>query len=107
MTDAFTIKSIDGHKSGVGSAFLTKFQYHLNLKGYPTQMCIWRHVNAIPQRRQMIASYRAAVLSTDSSAFEPHAEISLCPRGGLIALPLGFSYIVLYCFCTFMFLTSD
>ncbi|CAN0494313.1 unnamed protein product [Laminaria digitata] len=34
-------------------------------------MGMWRHVNALPQCRDIIASYRAAVLSTDSSAFNP------------------------------------
>ena len=71
MIGAFTIESIDGHKRGVGAASLINFQYHLKLEGYPTQMGIWRHVNALPQCREMIASYRAAVLSTDSSAFNP------------------------------------
>ena len=33
----------------------------------------------------------------------PHAEISLCPRGCLVALSLSFSYIVLYCFQCFYF----
>ena len=45
MIGAFTVKSIDGH-SGVGAGSLTKFQYHLKLGGYPTQMGIWLHVNA-------------------------------------------------------------
>ena len=71
MIGAFTIESIDGHKRGVGAASLINFQYHLKVEGYPTQMGIWRHVNALPQCREMIASYRAAVLSTDSSAFNP------------------------------------
>ena len=71
MIVAFTVEIIDGHKRGVEAASLTNFQYHLKLQGYPTQMGIWRHVNAIPQCREMIASYRAAVLSTDSSAFKP------------------------------------
>ena len=88
----------------VGAASLTNFQYHLKLQGYPTQMGIWRHVNAIHHCRENIASYRAAVLSTDPSAFEPpHAEISFCPRGCLIALSLGVSYTVLYCFQRFHF----
>ena len=72
MIGAFTVESIDGHKRGVGAASLANFQYHHKLEGYPTQMGIWRHVNAIPQcREDMIASYRAAVLSTDSSPFNP------------------------------------
>ena len=45
---AFTIESIDGHKRGVGAASLTNFQYHLKVEGYPTQIGIWRHVNALP-----------------------------------------------------------
>ena len=80
MIGAFTVESIDGHKRGVGAASLTNFQHHLKLQGYPTQMGIWRHVNAIPQCREMISSYRAAVLSTDPSAFKP-------PRGNLILSP--------------------
>ena len=48
MIGAFTVERIDGHKRGVGPASLTNFQYHLKLEGYPTQMGIWRHVNAIP-----------------------------------------------------------
>ena len=70
MIGAFTAESIEGHRRGVGAASLTKFQYHLKLQGYPTQMGIWRHVNAILQCGEMIASYRAAVLSTDPSAFK-------------------------------------
>ena len=70
MIGAFKVESIDGHKRGVGTASLTNFQYHLKLQGYPTQMGIWRHVNAILQCGEMIASYRAAVLSTDPSAFK-------------------------------------
>ena len=75
MIGAFTVESIDGYKRGVGTASLTTSQYHLKLQGYPTQMGIWRHVNAIPQRREMMASYRAAVLSTD-----PRGNIILSPR---------------------------
>ena len=56
---------------GVEAASLTNFQCHLKLEGYPTQMDIWRHVNAIPQCRNMITSYRAAALSTNYSAFNP------------------------------------
>ena len=63
---AFTVERIDGQKRGVGAASLINFQYHLKLEGYSTQICIWRHVNAIPQCRDIIASYRAAVLSRDS-----------------------------------------
>ena len=71
MFGAFTVESIDGHKRGLGAASLTKCQYHLKLQGNPTHMGIWRHVNAIPRCREMIASYRAAVLSTDPSASKP------------------------------------
>ena len=67
MIGAITVESIDGHKKGVGAASLTNFQYHLNLQGYPTQMGIWRHVNAISQCKEIIAFYRAAALSTDLS----------------------------------------
>ena len=71
MIGAFTVESIDGHKRGVGAASLTNFQYHLKLEGYPIQMGKWRRINAIPQCREMIASYRATILSTDSSALQP------------------------------------
>ena len=71
MIGAFTVESIDGHERGVGAASFTNFRYYFKLEGYPTQMGIWRHVIAIPKCRDMIASYRAAVLSTDSSAFNP------------------------------------
>ena len=71
MIGAFRVESIDGHKRVVGAASLTNFQYHLKLEGYLTQVGIWRHVNAIPQCREMIASNRAAVSSTNSSAFKP------------------------------------
>ena len=54
MIGAFTVDSIDEHKRGVGAASLTNFQYHLKLEGYPTQMGIWRHVNTIPQCREII-----------------------------------------------------
>ena len=76
---AFTVESIDGHKRGIGAASLTNFQYHLKLDGYRTQMGIWRHVNAIPQCREMIASDRAAVFSTDYSAFKPSTRKSPVP----------------------------
>ena len=79
MHGAFTVESIDGHKRGVGATCLTNFQYHLKLQGYPTQMGIWRYVNAIPQCREMIASYRAAVLSTDPSAFNPTRKYHSVP----------------------------
>ena len=68
MIGAFTNESIDGHKWRVGAACLTNFQYHLKLEGIPTQMRIWRHAKALPACREMIASYRAAVLATESSA---------------------------------------
>ena len=70
MIGAFTVEGIDRHQRGVGAASLTKFQYNLKLQGYPTQMGIWRHVNAIPQCREIIVPYRAAVLTTDPSAFK-------------------------------------
>ena len=78
MIVAFTVEIIDGHKRGVEAASLTNFQYHPKLQGYPTQKGIWRHVNAIPQCREMIASYRAAVLSTEPSAFTPPTRKSHC-----------------------------
>ena len=74
MIGAFTVESIDGHKNEVGAASLTNFQNHLKLEIYPIQIGIWCHVNAIPQCREMIASYRAAVMSTDSSAFKPPTQ---------------------------------
>ena len=76
MIGAFTVESVDGHKRGVGAASLTNFQYHLKLQGYSTQMGMWRHVNAIPQYREMISSYRAAVLPTDHSPFKPPTRTS-------------------------------
>ena len=101
MIGAFTVESIDGHKREVGAASLTNFQYNLKMQGYLTQMGIWRHVNAIPQCREMIASYRAAVLSTDPSAFNPtrkyHSVNSI------------FTGLVLYIcyFGAFIFIISD
>ena len=74
----FTVESIDGHKRGVGAASLTNFQYHLKHEGYPTQMGIWRNVNALPQCREMIASYRSAVWSNDPSAFDSPPRKSRC-----------------------------
>ena len=71
MIGAFTVGRIDGHKREVGAASLTNFQNHLKLEIYPIQIGIWCHVNAIPRCREMIASYRAAVLSTDPSASKP------------------------------------
>ena len=74
MIGAFTVEIIDGHKNEVGAASLTNFQNHLKLEIYPIQIGIWCHVNAIPQCREMIASYRAAVMSTGSSAFKPPTQ---------------------------------
>ena len=62
----------------VGAASLTNFQYHLKLQGYPTQKGIWRHVDAIAQCRELIASYRAAVLSTEPSALTLPTRKSHC-----------------------------
>ena len=93
MNGAFTVESIDGHKRGVGATCLTNFQYHLKLQGYPTQMGIWRYVNAIPQCREMIASYRAAALSTDPSAFNPTRKYHSVPTDVSIAFSLGLSCI--------------
>ena len=59
----FTVESIDGHKRGVGAASLANFQYHLKLKDYPPQLGVWRHYRVIPQCREMVESYRAALLS--------------------------------------------
>ena len=67
----FTIEGIDGHKRGVGAASQTNFQYHLKLKDYPTSCGVWRHVRVLPQCTDMIASYRAEVLSRDPTAFDP------------------------------------
>ena len=78
MIGALTVEFINGHRRGVGAACLTNFQYHPELEGYPTQMGIRRHVNAIPQCREIIASYRAAVLWTGSSAFKPPPRKSHC-----------------------------
>ena len=101
MIGAFTVESIDGYKRVVGAASLTNFQYHLKLQGYPTQTGVWRQVNAIPQCREMIASYRAAVFSTDTSAFNP-------PRGNLVVSPRmsrsTFTEIFLHCLVLFSML---
>ncbi|CAB1115995.1 unnamed protein product [Ectocarpus sp. CCAP 1310/34] len=67
----YTIEFIDGHKRGVGAASLDNFQYHLKLKDYSSQLGLWRHYRAIPQCAEMIASYRAEILSQDPSAFSP------------------------------------
>ena len=107
MIGAFTVESIDGHKRGVGAS-LTNFQYHLKLEGYPTQMGIWRHVNAIPQCREMIASYRAAVLSTDSSAFKPPSRKSYSVPAD-VSPHFHWAFLILFCivFSAFIFFTSD
>ena len=63
---ASTVWSFDGHKRGAGATSLTNFQHHLKLEGFPTQMAMRRHVNAVTQCRETIASYSATVLSTDS-----------------------------------------
>ena len=78
MIVAFTVEIIGGHKRGVEAASLTNFQYHLKLQGYPTQKGIWRHVDAIAQCRELIASYRAAVLSTEPSALTLPTRKSHC-----------------------------
>ena len=105
MIGAFTVEGIDGHKRGVGGASLTNFRYHLKLQGYPTQMGIWRRVNAIPQCREMIASYRAAVLSTDPSAFKPPTRKShSVPADVSYHFHWALSCIVL---SAFIFITSD
>ena len=111
MFGAFTVESIGGHKRGLGAASLTKCQYHLKLQGNPTHMGIWRHVNAIPRCREMIASYRAAVLSTDPSAFNTtrkYRSVPTGPHGCLIAFSLGLSciYQVYYC-SAFILIISD
>ena len=68
-------------KRGVGAASLIHFQYDVKLEDYPTQMEIWRHVNALPQCREMIVSYRAALLSKDPSVFDPPPRnLVLSPR---------------------------
>ena len=90
LIGVFTVWIMYIHTRGVGAASDTNFQYHPKLRGYPTMMGIWRLVTVIYQCREMIASYRS------SSAVNPHAEITLCPRGCLIPLSLGFFYIVLY-----------
>ena len=83
----------------------TNFQYHLKLLGYPTQMGIWRHVNVLPQCREMISSYRAAVLSTDPSAFIPPTRKSLSvPADVSLHFHWALSCIDFY---RFYFLTSD
>ena len=67
----YVIEAIDGHKRGVGQASVENFQYHLKLKGHPTQCGIWRHYSTLPQCKAMIKSYLAVVLSENPSAFDP------------------------------------
>ena len=67
----YVIEAIDGHKRGVGAASVDNFQYHLKLQGQPTQCGVWRHYSSLPQSKEMIASYRAVVLSGNPSAFDP------------------------------------
>ena len=67
----YVIEAIDGHKRGVGAASVDNFQYHLKLQGQPTQCGVWRHYSSLPQCNEMIASYRAVVLSENRSAFDP------------------------------------
>ena len=67
----YVIEAIDGHKRGVGAASVDNFQYHLKLQGQPTQCGVWRHYSSLPQCKEMIASYRAVVLSDNPSAFDP------------------------------------
>ena len=69
----YVMESIDGHKRGVGAASVDNFQYHLKLKGQPTQCGVWRHYSSLPQCKEMIASHRALVLSGNASAFDPPA----------------------------------
>ena len=64
----YAIEAIDGHKRGAGAASVDNFQYHLKLQGKPTQCGVWRHYSSLPQCKEMIASYRAAVLSENPSA---------------------------------------
>lgn len=66
----YVVEYIDGHKRGVGAASLDNFQYHLKLKDQPPQLGVWRHCRVIPQCSEMIASYRAAILSQNPSAFD-------------------------------------
>ena len=67
----YVIEAIDGHKRGVGAASVDNFQYHLKLQGQPTQCGVWRHYSSLPQCKEMLASYRAVVLSGNPSAFDP------------------------------------
>ena len=67
----YIIEAIDGHKRGVGAASVDNFQYHLKIQGQPTQCGVWRNYSSLPQCKEMIASYRAVVLSRNPSAFDP------------------------------------
>ena len=67
----YVIEGIDGHKQGVGAASVDNFQYHLKLKGQPTQCGVWRHYSSLPQCKEIIVSYRAVVLPENPSAFDP------------------------------------
>ena len=67
----YVIEAIDGRKRGVGAASVDNFQYHLKLRGQPTQCGVWRHCSSLPQCKEMIAYFRAVVLSENPSAFDP------------------------------------
>lgn len=62
---------IDGHKRGAGAGSLENFQYHLKLKDYPPQRGVSRQYRVILQCRDMVNSYRAAILPQDPAAFDP------------------------------------
>ena len=107
MIGAFTVESIDEHEKRVGAASLTNFQYHLKLQGYRTQMGMWRNVSAIPQCREVIGSYHAAVLSTDTSALRPPPRKSHAVPADVLWHILGV-FLVLSClFLALCSVTSD
>ena len=74
----------------------TKFQHHLKLEGFPTQMGIWRHVGVIPQCRRILVFYRAVSLSTDSSAFQHLPRKSRFVRAD-VSWHFHWAFIVLSC----------
>ena len=65
--DPYVIETIDIHERGVGATSVDNFQYHPQ----PTQCGVWRHCSSLPQCKEMVASYRAVVLSEILRHFDP------------------------------------
>ena len=103
MIGAFTVESIDRHKRGVGAASLTNFQYHLKLQGYPTQMDIWRHVNASLNAEKWLLP-TVLLYCRRTLQHLTHAEISSVPA--VVSSHFHWACLVLF-FSAFIFITSD